>query len=60
MAGSVYKKALKEACRYKKRELDVTEGNNCWREVKVIFLGIFTAFIVSLGVSALFSRLGFG
>lgn len=51
----MYKKALKEECWYKKRELGVTEGNNCWREVKVIiFLGIITAFIVSLGVSALF------
>ena len=38
--------------RYKKRELDVTEVNKSWREVKAIaFLGIFTAFLVSLCVS---------
>lgn len=51
----MYRKASKEECRYKKRELGVTEGNKCWREVKVIiFLGICTAFVVSLSVSALF------
>lgn len=46
----MYKAALKSVG--VRKELDVTEGNKSWREVKATaFLGIVTAFLVALGVS---------